>query len=138
MKKFHSIIFILLFLQGFAQSRITVLSAGERTPISNATISCDKKILGKTNANGTLQFKTKCTKVDVKASGFYEDEAVVDVVMEKTLFKVDPKVQSIEGVVIADKSDPRALAILQKVNDEYKNNSPVALKFFLWKIIFPF
>lgn len=133
MKKLNSIIFILLFIQSFGQSKITVLAAGERTPIANATITCDKKVLGKTLSNGTFQFKTKCKQVDVKAAGFYEDEAVVDQAMEITLAKIDPKVQSIEGVVIADKSDPRALRILQKVNDEYKNNSPQSLDSYSFK-----
>ena len=133
MKKLSSIIFILYFIQGFAQSKITVLAAGERTPIANATISCDKKILGKTSSNGTFSFKTKCKKIDVKAAGFYEDEAVVDQVMEITLSKIDPKVQSIEGVIIADKSDPRALEILKKVNDAYKDNSPQSLDSYSFK-----
>lgn len=133
MKKIISIIFLVLFLQSFAQSKITVYSAVERLPIANATISCEKKILGKTDAKGTLQFRTKCKKVDVKAAGFYEDEAVVDQVMEIALSKVDPKVQSIESVAIADKSDPRALKILQKVNDEYKNNSPQSLDSYSFK-----
>ena len=133
MKKLSSIILILYFIQGFAQSKITVLAAGERTPIANATISCDKKILGKTSSNGTFSFKTKCKKIDVKAAGFYEDEAVVDQVMEITLSKIDPKVQSIEGVIIADKSDPRALEILKKVNDAYKDNSPQSLDSYSFK-----
>lgn len=133
MKKISSIIFILYFLQSFGQSKITVLKAGERTPIANATISCEKKILGKTSSNGTLQFKTKCKQVDVKAAGFYEDEVVVDQVMEITLAKIDPKVQSIEGVIIADKSDPRALEILRKVNDAYKDNSPQSLDSYSFK-----
>ena len=133
MKKISSIIFILYFLQSFGQSKITVLKAGERTPIANATISCEKKILGKTSSNGTLQFKTKCKQVDVKAAGFYEDEVVVDQVMEITLAKIDPKVQSIEGVIIADKSDPRALEILKKVNDAYKDNSPQSLDSYSFK-----
>ena len=133
MKKISSIIFILSFIQIFAQSKITVLAAGEGTPIANATVSCEKKILGKTSSNGTLQFKTKCKKVDVKASGFYEDEAVVDQVMEISLSKIDPKVQSIEGIIIADKSDPRALEILQKVNDRYKDNSPQSLDSYSFK-----
>lgn len=133
MKKISSIIFILYFLQSFGQSKITVLAAGERTPIANATITCEKKILGKTDSNGTFSFKTKCKQVDVKAAGFYEDEAVVDQVMEITLAKVDPKVQSIEGVLIADKSDPRALEILKKVNDAYKDNSPQSLDSYSFK-----
>jgi hypothetical protein len=58
---------------------------------------------------------------------------VVDKIMEVALSKTDPKTQSIEGVIIADKSDPRALAILKKVNDNYKTNSPKSLDSYSFK-----
>ena len=133
MKKHLSLFSLFFVLVAFAQSKITVIKAGERTPISNATISCDGKLLGRTDLNGVLNFRTKCKKVEVKAAGYFEDEAVVDKVMETTLSKSDPKTQSIQGVVIADKSDPRALAILQKVNDSFKNNSPQSLESYAFK-----
>lgn len=133
MNKLLSFLLLFLFLNVAAQSKITVLKAGEGTPITNATVSCNKKILGKTNAQGVLQFRTKCKKVDVKAPGYYEDEAVVDQVMEIALSKTDPKTQSIEAVVINDKSDPLALEILQKVNDNYQNNSPQSLDSYSFK-----
>ncbi len=133
MKQLLSFLLSLLFLNVAAQSKITVLKAGEGTPITNATVSCNKKILGKTNAQGVLQFRTKCKKVDVKAPGYYEDEAVVDQVMEIALSKADPKTQSIEAVIINDKSDPLALEILQKVNDNYQNNSPQSLESYSFK-----
>lgn len=133
MNKLLSFLLSFLFLNVAAQSKITVLKAGEGTPITNATVSCNKKILGKTNAIGVLQFRTKCKKVDVKAPGYYEDEAVVDQVMEIALSKTDPKTQSIEAVVINDKSDPLALEILQKVNDNYQNNSPQSLDSYSFK-----
>ncbi len=89
--------------------------------------------MGKTNSQGVLVFKTKCKKVDVKATGFYESDVVVDKVMEISLTKVDPKTHSIETVMINDKSDPRALEILQKVNDNFKNNSPQSLDSYAFK-----
>ena len=133
MKRNLSIFSLFLVIITFAQSKITVLSAGNRSPIANATISCNKKFLGKTNTQGSLQFRSTCKKVNVNAPGFYEDEAVVDKVMEITLSKFDPKTQSIQGVVIDDKSDPLALAILRKVNDNYKNNSPQSLDSYSFK-----
>ena len=133
MKKHISIVFLFLGLFAFGQSKITVIKTGERTPIPNASVLCNGKLLGKTNAAGTLTFKTKCDKVDVKAAGYYDDEAVVDKVMELGLAKTDPKTQSIEGVIISDKSDPLALAILQKVNDRYKDNSPHSLDSYSFK-----
>ena len=133
MKKHFIFFFSFFILLLFGQSKITVLKAGERTPINNAAVSCNGKLLGKTNAAGILNFKSKCKKVDVKAAGFYEDEAVVDRVMELTLSKVDPKTQSIEGVIISDKSDPRALDILRKVDELYKDNSPQSLDSYAFK-----
>lgn len=133
MKKYISIVFLFLAIFSFGQSKITVLKTGERTPIPNASILCKGKLLGKTNAAGTLIFKTKCEKVEVKASGFYEDEVVVGKMMELSLSKTDPKTQSIEGVIISDKSDPRALAILQKVNDLFQKNAPKSLDSYSFK-----
>ncbi|MGZ5264658.1 MAG: DUF5686 family protein, partial [Kaistella sp.] len=133
MNKLLLVIFSFVFLSLSAQSKITVLKVGEGTPIANATVSCEKKTLGKTNAQGVLIFKTKCKKVDVKAPGYYEDEAVVDQVMEISLSKTDPKTQSIEAVIINDSSDPLALEILQKVNDSYQNNSPQSLDSYAFK-----
>lgn len=133
MKKHSAIFFLFIGLFFFGQSKITVLKTGEGTPIPNASIFCKDKLLGKTNTEGTLTFKTKCEKVEVKAPDFYKDDAVVDKVMEISLSKTDPKLQSIEGVIISDKSDPRALRILQKVNDNFKNNSPQSLESYSFK-----
>ena len=133
MKKYIVFLFSLIVISLFGQSKITVLKTGERTPIPNATVSCKGKILGKTDAQGILNFKTKCEKVEVKAAGFYEDEVVVDKVIELSLSKTDPKTQSIEGVIITDKSDPRAIAILKKVDENYKDNSPQSLESYSFK-----
>ncbi len=125
--------FLLTALLSFGQSKITVFKTGEGTPIPNASVLCNGKLLGKTDGSGTFTFKTKCNKVDVKATGFYEDEVVVDKIMELGLSKTDPKTQSIEGVIISDKSDPRALDILQKVSDQFKDNSPSSLDSYSFK-----
>ncbi|MGA9212168.1 DUF5686 family protein [Kaistella sp.] len=133
MKRNFAFFSLFLVVILFGQSKITVLKTGEKTPIPNASIFCQGKLLGKTTAEGILNFKTKCKKVEIKAVGYYEDEAVVDNVMELSLSKTDPKTQSIEGVIISDKSDPRALAILQKVNNNFKNNSPQSLESYSFK-----
>lgn len=39
----------------------------------------------------------------------------------------EPKTKDIEAVILQDKSDPKALKILQKVNDNYTMNSPESL-----------
>lgn len=116
-----------------AQSRLKVIQAGDAKPIEGASVWCSSKQLGKTNAQGILNIRTKCNKVEVKAPGFYDDEAVVDQVMEVVLTKTDPKIQSIQGVVINDESDPRALQILQKVNDRFEENAPQSLDSYSFK-----
>ena len=133
MNKLSTLLLIFAFLNIFGQSKITVLQAGEGVPIANASVICNKKILGKTDVSGVLNFRSKCKKVNVKAFGFHEDDAVVDKVMEISLTKIDPKTQSIEMVVINDKSDPLALEILQKVNDNYEKNSPLSLDSYSFK-----
>ncbi|MFL9835835.1 DUF5686 family protein [Chryseobacterium terrae] len=45
----------------------------------------------------------------------------------------DLKTKDIEAVILQDKSDPRALEILQKVNDNYKLNSPESLPSYSYK-----
>ncbi|KIA83550.1 hypothetical protein OA84_08585 [Kaistella solincola] len=133
MKKCLFALFFFVSLAAFGQSKITVFSTGDRVPIVNAEIFCKEKLAGKTDKNGVLSFKTKCKQVSVKAAGYYEDDVVVDKVMEIALSKTDPKTQSIQAVIIADKSDPRALAILKKVNDNYKENSPKSLDSYSYK-----
>ena len=45
----------------------------------------------------------------------------------------EPKTKNIEAVILQDKSDSRALEILQKVNDNYKINSPESLPSYSYK-----
>lgn len=133
MKKIIYLFCLFLISTFSAQSVLKVITTGDRIPIPNASVSCKGKILGTTNSNGEVRFRTSCKKVDVKADGYYEDEVVVDKVMEIGLSKTDPKTQNIETVIIQDKSDPRALAILKKVNENYQNNSPQSLDSYSFK-----
>ncbi|SEF53821.1 hypothetical protein SAMN05421847_0260 [Halpernia humi] len=127
MKNFSIVLFLFLFSLGFSQSQLEVLSASDRAPISNAKVSCNNKILGFTNTNGIINFNSKCKKVNVSAVGFYDNEVLVDKKMDLLLTKVDANVKDIEAVVLTDKSDPRALKILDEVNARYKQNSPESL-----------
>ena len=133
MGKIFVLFFSFVFVGIFSQSKIVVKESGTEFPISDAEIFCNKKLLGKTDENGILNFRTKCKKVKISANGFYEDDAVVDKFIEISLSKTDPKTQNIETVVLEDKSDPRALEILKKVNDNYKNNSPKSLDSYSFK-----
>jgi hypothetical protein len=133
MKNISLLFLIFISSVAFSQSKLTVLSAGSRTPIYGAKISCNNTILGYTNSVGILNFKSKCVKVKVFAKGYNEDEVVVDSKMELVLAKEDKNVKNIEGVVLDDISDPRALRILNLVNDKYKDNSPKSLESYSYK-----
>lgn len=127
MKRSLSFIFFLVFIFGFSQSKITVYNEDEQTPISNATISCDNKILGKTNSNGFLEFKSKCKNIQIEAPGFYKESASSEENIKVYLTKTSSKTYAIETVILEDKSDPRALEILRKVDKLFKSNSPESL-----------
>lgn len=132
-KRILQFILSLSFVALFSQSKISVKIAGSDKALSQASVYCDKKLLGTTNANGELEFKTKCSRVTVKHDGYEDADVVVDKVMEIALEIEDPKTNKIEGVVIDDKSDPKALAILQKVNDRFKDNAPKSLESYSFK-----
>ncbi|MEN2435920.1 DUF5686 family protein [Weeksellaceae bacterium A-14] len=127
MKQLFSLALLLICLSYSGQSKITVYRSGDRSVLAGAAVYCNGVWLGNTNTEGVLNFKTKCRKVDVSAHGFYSDEAVVDKVMEIALSPEDPDVKTIETVVLQDKSDPEALALLDKVDARYEDNSPRSL-----------
>lgn len=133
MQKIFIFMFAVFCAALHSQSKIIVKNAANQQPISGATVKCGKTILGKTNTSGELEFKTKCKKADVSAKGFYEDEVVVDKVMEIFLSTEDPKTKTIQTVVLEDKSDPEALRILREVNNRYKENSPQSLPSYSFK-----
>lgn len=133
MYRYLFFVFLIASSTLFSQSKIMVKRAGDLQPIANAQLICNGKVLGKTNAAGELTFRTKCNKIEVKASGFFADEVVVDDVMEITLTARDPKTQSIQSVIINDESDPLALKILDRVNDLYDENAPQSLDSYAFK-----
>lgn len=133
MKNFLTTLLLLSFSFVYSQSSLSVVNATNSTPISGAKVTCKDKIIGYTNSAGILTFNSKCESVSVSAKGYYEDEVVVDSKMELVLSKEDPKVKDIEGIVLSDKSDPRALRILDEVNSRYKKNSPESLDFYSYK-----
>lgn len=133
MKQLFIFILSIVGILTFGQSELTVLQAGERTPIANAKVKCNNKTIATTNNNGTAKFKTKCRIVEISANGFYEDEILVDKIMESTLSKMVKGQGSIQKIVLEDKSDDKALAILEKVNENFKNNSPQSLNSYSFK-----
>lgn len=117
----------------YSQVRIVVKNAENKNIISNAEISCDGKIIGNTNSAGILEFSTKCKSIEIAASGFYRDDALVEKNMEVFLTRIDPKMQNIQTIILDDKSDPKALAILDKVLEKYPENSPKSLDSYSYK-----
>ncbi|TDX87221.1 hypothetical protein B0I22_1407 [Epilithonimonas xixisoli] len=117
----------------FSQSTLTVYRSDNNKPLKGAKVYCNSSFLGQTNDKGVLTFSTKCTKVDVEIDNYIGDEVLVDKVMELALDRENVKSTQIEGVVLTNESDPRALAILDKTFRRFKDNSPNALDSYSYK-----
>ena len=127
MKQSLSSLFLLIFAFSFSQIQLKVISSKNQKPIYNASVYCDDNLLGKTDANGNLTFKTKCKKVDILANNFESEEADVKKIMQISLKPSSEKTGNIERIVLSDKSDPKALKMLDELLKRYKENSPKAL-----------
>ncbi|WP_238590578.1 hypothetical protein [Chryseobacterium cucumeris] len=102
-------------------------------PVYKAKVSCDNTVIGYTNEQGILEFKTGCKNIDIDADSYQRETITVESSMEVSLLKKTSKTTNIEAVVIEDKSDPRALEILKKVNKLFKENSPKSLGSYSYK-----
>ena len=109
MKQTLSSLFLLIFTFSFSQIQLKIISSKNQKPIYNASVYCDDNLLGKTDANGNLTFKTKCKKVDILANNFVSEEADVKKIMQISLKPSSEKTGNIERIVLSDKSDPKAL-----------------------------
>ena len=127
MTKLLSILFFSFSILIFSQAQLKVYNAKTKQPVENAAIYCDDNLLGKTNYKGESSFKTKCKKIEILTSN-YED-AFID--LNKTnivyLQPSSEKSSNIDKIVLTDKSDPRALKILDEYNKRQKQNSPKSL-----------
>ncbi|WP_333851831.1 DUF5686 family protein [Epilithonimonas sp.] len=133
MNKIFSLIFLFCFSFIFSQSTLSVYRADNHKPIKGAKVYCNNQYLTETDEKGVATFTTKCSKVDVEINGFIGDEVVVDKIMELELDRQNAKTHEIEGVVLSNESDPRALAIIDKVFRNFKDNSPNALDSYSYK-----
>lgn len=133
MKKVFLLPFIFSFLFGFSQSKIFVIDEASKQPIENAKVSCNNKILGETNSNGYLELKTSCKNLQIVAKNYYKESALKEKKMQVSLLKTTSKINSIETVILQDKSDPKALSILRKVEQLFRNNSPQSLDSYAYK-----
>ncbi|WP_267406360.1 MULTISPECIES: hypothetical protein [unclassified Chryseobacterium] len=133
MTKLLSPLFLFFSALVFSQSEIKVFNKVSKQPVHNAAVYCDDDLLGKTDFNGHLSFKTKCKKVEILASNFEDALADVKKSMEVQMQPLSEKMDNIDRVVIQDKSDPRALRILDEVNKRAKENSPKSLDSYNFK-----
>ncbi|KUJ56516.1 DUF5686 family protein [Chryseobacterium aquaticum] len=133
MTKLLSSVFLFLSVLFFAQTQLKVYSKADKKPIRDAAIYCDDNLLGKTNFDGVLSFKTKCKKVEILASNFEDVTVDVKKAMEVAMQPLSEKQNNIDRVIITDKSDPRALKILDEFNKREKENSPKSLDTYNFK-----
>ncbi|GAB0155974.1 DUF5686 family protein [Chryseobacterium sp. Alg-005] len=133
MKRILLFIFFWAFVFGYSQSKIKVIDDVDKTPVPNAKIFCNDKILGITDSQGTLEFQSKCKHIEIQALNYQKETALVEAVMEVSLLKSSSRTTTIEAVILEDKSDPRALEILKKVNQQFKENSPKSLDSYSYK-----
>ncbi|WP_407404989.1 DUF5686 family protein [Chryseobacterium sp.] len=127
MKKLLSSFLLLSTISIFGQVQFKILNKENKQPISNAAIYCEDNLLGKTDFKGSLTIATKCKKVEVLANNF--DDAQFDVKKTNDYFlkPSSEKGSNIDKIVITDKSDPKALKILDEYNRNARNNSPKSL-----------
>lgn len=133
MKRGLQLLIFFICFWGYSQLKIKVVDGSNQKPVSNAKIFCGNTTLGYTNTQGVLEFKTSCPNIEVEADSYENETTTVESSMEVSLTKKSSKTTSIETVVIEDKSDPRALEILKKVNKLFNENSPKSLGSYAYK-----
>jgi hypothetical protein len=87
MKRVLLLLFFLMYFLGYSQSKIKVVDDTSQKPVSNAKISCDNKILGYTNEQGMLEFKTDCRNISIDADSYQIETASVESSMEVSCSK---------------------------------------------------
>lgn len=133
MLKLLSTLFLFSAVFIFGQTQLKVINKSNKQPIHNAAVYCDDELLGKTDFNGNLSLKTKCKKVEILASNYEDVSADVKKSMEIAMQPLSEKMNNIDKVIISDKSDPKALRILDEVNKRAKENSPKSLDSYNFK-----
>lgn len=128
-------LFCILFLSNFsfAQYSLTVKDADNGALLPNVEVKCKNTPLGITDLSGKIILKKKCTSYNLSLTDYYRETVLFKNKMTATLSKTQATTQGIEAVILEDKSDPKALAILAKVNDNYLPNSPKSLDSYTYK-----
>ena len=65
----------------FSQNQLQVINAKNQKAVYNDAVYCVDDLLGKTDANGKLTFKTKCKQVEIFANNFEDKEVSVQIVL---------------------------------------------------------
>ncbi|WP_312079473.1 DUF5686 family protein [Chryseobacterium sp.] len=133
MTKLLSSILLFSVILLFGQNQLKVTSQSSKLPVVNAAVYCDDALLGKTDIHGVLNFKTKCKKVEIIANNFEDAVAEVKKNTEVSLIPLSEKMNNIDKVIISNKSDERALRILDEFNKREKENSPKSLDSYNFK-----
>lgn len=115
------------------QNTLQVVDAETKKPLSKVNVYCNDELVGKTNAKGTLVYKTKCKTIDVQRDDYDEKTVSVEKNMTIALQESSEKSKKIQAIAIRNASDPKALRILDKVVKKYKENSPKSLDGYRFK-----
>ena len=130
----NRLVFIMFFSWSFmlwGQYKLTVYDRDIRTAMEGAEVYCNHQLIGKTNAQGVLSFTTKCTEVRIEKKGYRSEKAVVDQIMQKSLFPEEQR--EIETRKLNAPSDQAALKILDQVQKHYAENTPKSLPSYRYK-----
>ncbi len=133
MKKYFFIFSFLIVNFYLSQSIVTVVDKDTQLPISGASIKCNDRSLGTTNKSGVFITKERCTTITVSHPEYYAENESLKKSTTVSLMQTEDRLQAIEAVEIKDESDPRALALLTKVQNSFKNNSPKSLDSYSFK-----
>ena len=128
-------LFLFIFTFNFSQNQLKLVNSKNQKPIYNASVYCEDNLLGKTDANGNLTFKTKCKKVEIFANNFEDKEVSVQKEMKVSLTPSKEKTGNIDKVILTDKSDAKALKILDEFNKNYKKKQSTSVRFLSVQII---
>lgn len=116
-----------------AQINLKVTDAVSGKSISNAAVYCNDEMIATTDELGNATFKTKCKKLEIEANLYDGTEANTTVNMNVRLQPSSERSRNIQRIVLEDKSDPRALRILDEVEKRYQQNSPKSLDSYNFK-----
>ena len=133
MKKVFLFLSFFYSLYLFAQSSLLVTEVSTDSPLKNAVVNCGNTILGTTDSNGKITFKTSCRTVKITLPGYFQENVIVEKEMRVNLKKKESGLSGIETVVLEDVSDPAALELLDKVLEKYPENSPKSLPSYSFK-----